>query len=134
MRIFPINILNLFIFLPYSPFNILFPFLPAFKCMYFDFLAFILIYIMNILTLNFYSDCGYDISSSADFHKICRDISMRNILSLFYTKLLLRYFNSYSFIFPVYPPSLSLTDKITLLTIVACFPEIFIVNIKTSLP
>ena len=112
MLIFPINILNLFMSLPYSTFNILFLFLPAVECMYFDFLAFILIYLINILILNFYSGCGYDISSSADFHKICRDISMRNILSLFYTKLLLRYFNSYSFIFPVYPPSLSLTDKL----------------------
>lgn len=112
MLIFPINILNLFISLPYSTFNLLFSFLPAVKRMYVDFLAFILIYLINILTLNFYSGCGYDISSSADFYKICRDISMRNILSLFYTKLLLRYFNSYSFIFPVYPPSLSLTDKL----------------------
>lgn len=106
MRIFPMNILNLFISLPYSPFDILFLFLPAIKYMYVDFLTFILIYIMNILTLNFYSDCGYDISSSADFCKICRDISI--FLSLFYTKLLLHYFNSYSFIFSVYPPSLSL--------------------------
>lgn len=107
MRIFPMNILNLFISLPYSTFNILFLFLPAVKCMYFDFLTFILIYIMNLLR-NFYSGCGYGISSSADFCKICRDISIFNILSLFYTKLLLRYFNSYSFIFSVYPPSLSL--------------------------
>lgn len=107
MRIFSINILNLFIFLPYSPFNILFPFLPAVKCMYVDFLAFILIYIMNLLR-NFYSGCDYGISSSADFHKICRDISMRNILPLFYPKLLFHYFNSYSFIFSIYPPSLSL--------------------------
>ena len=76
MLIFPINILNLFISLSYSPFNILFSFLPAVKCMYFDFLTFILIYIMNILTLNFYSDCGYDISSSADFCKICRALSI----------------------------------------------------------
>lgn len=112
MRIFPMNILNLFISLPYSTFNILFPFLPAVKCMYFDFLTFILIYIMNIITLNFYSDCGYGISSSADFHKICRALSIFNFLSLFYTKLLLHYFNSYSFIFSVYPPSLSLTDKL----------------------
>lgn len=123
MRIFPINILNLFISLSYSPFNILFSFLPAVKCMYFDFLTFILIYIMNILTLNFYSDCGYDISSSADFYNICRDISMRNILSLFYTKLLLRYFNSYSFIFPVYPPSLSLTDKLLYLLLLRALLE-----------
>lgn len=108
MLIFPINILSLFISLPYSPFNILFPFLPAVKCMYFDFLTLILINIMNILTLNFYSDCGYDISSSADFYKICRDISIFNFLPLFYTKLLLHYFNSYSFIFPEYTSSLSL--------------------------
>lgn len=108
MLIFPINILNLFIFLPYSPFNILFLFLPAFKCMYFDFLAFILIYLINILTLNFYSGCGYDISSSADFHKNCRAISIFNFLPLFYTKLLLHYFNSNSFIFSEYTSSLSL--------------------------
>lgn len=107
MRIFPMNILNLFISLPYSTFNILFPFLPAVKCMYFDFLTFILIYIMNLLR-NFYSNCGYDISSSADFHKNCRDISIFDFLPLFYPKLLLHYFNSCSFIFPVYPPSLSL--------------------------
>lgn len=107
MLIFPINILNLFIFLPYSPFNILFLFLPAVKCMYVEFLTFILIYIMNILR-NIYSNCGYGISSSSDFCKICRDISIFNILSLFYPKLLLHYFNSYSFIFSVYPPSLSL--------------------------
>lgn len=112
MRIFPINILNLFIFLPYSPFNLLFPFLPSGKCMYVDFLAFILIYLMNILTLNFYSGCGYDINSSADFHKICMGISMLSILSLFYTKLLLHYFNSYSFIFSVYSYSLSFTNKL----------------------
>ena len=109
MRIFPMNILNLFISLPYSTFNILFPFLPAVKCMYFDFLTFILIYIMNLLR-NFYSNCGYDISSSADFCKICRDISI--FLSLFYTKLLLHYFNSYSFIFSVYSYSLSFTNKL----------------------
>lgn len=123
MLIFPINILNLFISLPYSTFNILFLFLPAFKCMDFDFLAFILIYLINILTLNFYSGCGYDISSSADFHKICRDISMRNILSLFYTKLLLRYFNSYSFIFPVYTSSLSFTHKLHCLLFLYAFLE-----------
>lgn len=95
MRIFSINILNLFIFLPYSPFNILFPFLPAVKCMYVDFLAFILIYIMNLLR-NFYSGCGYDISSSADFHKICMGISMLSILSLictnFYYTIIYSYF------------------------------------------
>lgn len=96
MRIFPMNILNLFISLPYSPFDILFLFLPAVKCMYVDFLTFILIYIMNILTLNFYSGCGYDINSSADFHKICMGISMLSILSLictnFYYTIIYSYF------------------------------------------